>query len=144
MREVLALGTKGRLKWKPMMASSSLHFLFPSFFLRESFLKKINTIKLQAALPLTFEIIMEPWSHSFLHSVSHIVKTKKVSYMDTDNVPGGQLITQHQCHFCYIVLCITAEEPGHTFLRNLPLYVWTLESAPQRHCLKSGSQSTPS
>lgn len=71
-----ALGTKGRLKrghrWLPSLFIS----YFPPFSW-ESFLKKIKTTKLQVALPLIFVIITEPWSHAFLHSLSHIVRTKK-------------------------------------------------------------------
>ena len=109
---------------RPSLASFSLHFLFPSFFLRESFLKKIKTTKLQVALPPIFVIIMEPWSHAFLHTVSHIERTKKTSYMDTGNVLGGRLITQHQCHF--LLHCPLNHSGGsckHTLQKSSPVHL---------------------
>ena len=77
---------------------------------------------------------MEPWSQAFLNRVSHVTRIKKMSYVDTGNILGGQLITRHQCHFLLHSPLYHSGEAWNTFLRNLPLYVRMLGSASQR-CL---------
>lgn len=119
---------------RPSLASSSLHFLFPSFFLRESFLKTMKTTKLQAALPLIFVIIMEPWAPAFLHSVSHIVRTKKKNvFHGYRQRPWCSADDSASTPLPATLSSVAQRRSLETHCSAIFLYVWMLESASQRH-----------